>query len=196
VALLLRGLGDGDAGVRAACARASGREDPRAASAALMRRLHELAGDRDRSVRADAIATLGALEPGHRARRPSDPAAEVRVASLVGAAEPVVRSLAADRDPAVRAAALRALGDRAPELAGAAASDLSAAVRAAAVAIADEATLQRLAGDAAPEVANLALAALVGRRGRQATIAPLLATFAAVSDAERVRIARAWLLAR
>jgi HEAT repeat protein len=164
-----------------------------------VRRLRVLARDRDRTVRARAIAALGIADPGHRLRAIDDPAPEVRAASVVGASESDLRTLAADRDPEVRAAALAALGDRVPELATRAASDLSAAVRIAAIgSISDDDLLARLASDASPEVATAALVKLVMRRGRAVMTGPLLTAFvdSPANGPERVRIALAWLLAR
>jgi HEAT repeat protein len=203
LALLARGMRDPDAGVRAACianaVRASEAKSARKVDATVLRLLRELARDRDRTVRARAIAALGIADPGHRYRAIDDPAAEVRAASVVGAGEADLRTLAGDRDPEVRAAALAQLGDRAPELATRAVADLSAAVRRVAIGIlVDDVQLERLSTDPSPEVATTALVKLAMRRGRVAMTSPLLAGFAASPKhgPERVRIALAWLLAR
>ncbi|MBA2542724.1 MAG: hypothetical protein H0V17_23975 [Deltaproteobacteria bacterium] len=129
----------------------------------------------------------------------ADPAAEVRVASVVGAGEADLRTLAVDPDPDVRAAALAALGDRAPELAANGITDLSAAVRRAAIAtLANDEALERLANDASPDVATAAVVRLAARRGRTAVTGPMLASLGAMPSGTpaRVRIALAWLLAR
>ena len=203
---MIRGLRDADASVRATCTEATVRgndllgRDKRArwVNPTVLPRLRELARDRDRTVRARAIAVLGLADPTHRLRAFDDPAAEVRAASVIGAPEPELRLLVADPDPDVRAAALAALGDRAPELALHAATDLSAQVRKAAIAIlvADD-VLERLARDDSPEVATAALVKLASHRGRAAVTSPLVATLAMTpAGPQRVRIALAWLLAR
>jgi len=193
--LIAKGLRDADARVRTQCSDAA----VRARDPATLERLRELARDRDLAVRAHAIAALGALEPAHRLRALTDPSQAVRAASIVGAGEGDLRTLAADADPDVRAAALMALGDRAPELAVTGAADLSAAVRRAAITtLVDDRLLERLAGDASPDVATAALIRLAARRGRPAITAPLLASLGATPSGApvRVRIALAWLLAR
>ena len=203
-ALLLQGMRDADATVRAACIASAARPPahPKAlvkVDQAMLRRLRELARDRDRTVRARAIAALGIADPNHRLRAFDDPSAEIRAASVVGAAEAALRTLAVDRDPEVRAAAVTALGDRATDLATRAAGDLSAAVRKAAIAaISDDDLLARLATDDSPDVATTAMVKLVTRRGRATMTTPLLAAFLAspAKGPERVRIALAWLLAR
>jgi hypothetical protein len=195
-ALIEKGLRDPDASVRATCTDAAVR-DKRAP--ATVKRLRELARDRDRSVRARAIAALGVVEPGHKLRAVTDPATEVRVASVVGAGEADLRVLAVDADPDVRAAALTALGDRAPELAAKGIVDLSAAVRKAAIAtLASDEALERLANDASPDVATAAVVRLAARRGRALITGPMLASLKAMpaGSPARVRIGLAWLLAR
>ncbi|MEO8704062.1 MAG: TonB C-terminal domain-containing protein [Kofleriaceae bacterium] len=197
--LVLRGLRDADAGVRAACTDAAVRGRARVADPNVVKRLRELARDRDRTVRARAIAALGYIEPGHRLRAADDPAPEVRAASVIGAPEPLLRTLVADPDPDVRAAALAALADRAPELVTRATADLAAPVRRVAIAaLTDPAILERLAADDSPDVATAALVKLAAHRGRAAMATPLCNSFAAapVNGPERVRIALAWLLAR
>ncbi|MGN6105171.1 MAG: TonB family protein [Kofleriaceae bacterium] len=198
-ALILRGLRDADATVRATCATAAARPGRAPPSRALIRRLGELARDRDQAVRARAVAALGAIDPDHRPRSIDDPAPEVRIAAIPRASEAELRALAADRDAEVRAAALAQLAERAPELLESAAADPSPQVRrAAAAALTDDAALDRLAADDSPEVATAALIRLAARRGRAEVTAPLLARLAAAppGGAERVRIALAWLLAR
>jgi hypothetical protein len=194
-AVIARGLRDAAAIVRASCVDALVRSRVDATG---LRRLRELARDRDHAVRARAIAALGSIEPGHRLRAVTDPAPEVRAASVVGAVESDLRVLAADREPDVRAAALAALGDRARELAREATVDLSAVVRRAAIVVASDAELERLAGDPSPDVATAALVTLAGRRGRAEMTRPLLELLAASPrhGPERVRAALAWLLAR
>ncbi|HEU0034567.1 MAG TPA: TonB C-terminal domain-containing protein [Kofleriaceae bacterium] len=197
--LVTTGLRDGDATVRATCVDAairgiaSGKRsevDP-----ALVRRLRELAKDRDRAVRARAYAAL-ALADTSRAGI-TDPAPEVRAAAAAGASQAELASLAADRDPDVRAAALHALGDRAGELAVRAAGDPAPQVRKAAVAaLTSESVLDQLARDASPEVATAAAIRLAQRRGRAALVGPWLGRLAQTAPGgERVRIALAWLLA-
>ncbi|HEX3757798.1 MAG TPA: HEAT repeat domain-containing protein, partial [Kofleriaceae bacterium] len=149
--LILRGLRDADATVRAACAEAAGRGDRAHPDPALLRRLRELARDRDRSVRARAVAALAALDPAHPVRAAGDPAPEVRAAFAAAASEPELAALLADPAPEVRAAALVQLGERAGEAARRAAGDPSAVVRRAAAAVlADPAALTQLAGDDSP----------------------------------------------
>jgi len=201
--LVTRGLRDADASVRATCTEATGRSGElltrdKRINPTILARLRELARDRDRTVRARAIAALGISDPGHRLRAFDDPAPEVRVASVIGAPEPELRTLAVDRDADVRAAAIAALGDRAPELAVRATTDLSATVRKAAIAVlvADD-VLERLANDDSPEVATAALVKLAAHRGRAAITSPLVASLAVTpTGPQRVRIALAWLLAR
>ncbi len=202
--LVVRGLADADANVRASCIDAVGRA-LRAAERRviaidpiLLRRLRDLARDRDQRVRARAVGLLGAIEPGRLGRAVDDPAAEVRAAAVVGAPEAELRSLSGDRDPEVRAAAIAALGERAPDLAAQAIADNSAQVRMAAVAGASDTVLERLVTDASPDVASAAAIAFTGRRGRAAVTTGVLETIAAAPSGspERVRFALAWLLAR
>ena len=196
--LILRGLRDAEATVRATCADAAGRAGRARPDAATLRRLRELAHDRDRSVRARAVAAVAALDPAHPVRAADDPAPEVRAAAAPVASEPELVALLGDPAPEVRAAALRALGDRAGEAARRAAVDPAPVVRSAAiVAIADPDALSRLAADDSPEVATAALIRLTALRGRAAATSPLLDRLAEAPPAspERARIALAWLLA-
>ena len=94
---------------------------------------------------------------------------------MVGASEPELRTLAGDRDPDVRAAALASLGDRASELVSRAAADLSAPVRKVAISVlANDSVLERMATDDSPEVATAALVKLASRRGRAAVTTALV----------------------
>jgi len=204
VALIVRGLRDADATVRATCADAAAREDRVHPDAATLRRLHELARDRDRAVRARAVAAIGVLDPAHPVPAADDPAPEVRAAFAATATEAELRALVADREPEVRAAGLAGLaalappGDRAHDAAARAAGDPSAAVRRVAVAALDDAELlARLAGDDSPEVATAALVRLAALHGRAALTSQLLERLAAApaGSTERARIALAWLLA-
>jgi HEAT repeat protein len=198
VALIVRGLRDADATVRATCAGAAAREARAHPDVAMVTRLHELARDRDLAVRARAVAAIGALDPAHPVRAADDPAPEVRAAFAATATEAELRALAADREPDVRAIALTALGDRGRELAARAAVDPSAAVRRAATEVLDDAQLlARLARDDSPEVATAALVRLATLHGRAALTSQLLDQLAAApaGSTERARIALAWLLA-
>jgi hypothetical protein len=197
-AMILRGLRDADATVRATCADAAAREDRARPDPATVRQLRVLATDRDRTVRARAVAAIGALDPAHAVRAVDDPAPEVRAAGAATAGPGELRMLAGDRDPEVRAAALLALGDRAGDLAARAVRDPSAVVRCAAVGVlADPASLEQLARDASPEVATAALVRLTALRGRAVETSALLERLAAApaGSTERARIALAWLLA-
>jgi hypothetical protein len=191
------GLRDRDATVRATCVDAASRQGRARATPAVVRRLRELALDRDRTVRARAVAALAVLDRGIRAA--GDPAPEVRAAAIASASEAELRTLAGDPDPDVRAAAIAALADRAPELVQRAATDVAPQVRRAAIAaLTDDEILGRLAADVAPDVATEALVRRAHREGRAAMTQPLLAQLAAapMASAERVRIALSWLLAR
>ena len=197
-AYVVRGLRDADARVRASCVDAAARQGRARATAEVVRRLRELAADRDREVRSRAVAALATLDGTRATRATSDPAPEVRAAAIASASESELRALATDPDPDVRAAVVGRLADRAPELLARAAADVAPQVRrAAALALADEDTLARLATDVASEVATEAQISLAARRGRAASTAPLLGQLAAApsGSAERVRIALAWLLA-
>ncbi len=208
IALVARGLRDRDASVRAACLEAARRDATRAkdrafgiaASAAIQRQIAGLARDRDSDTRAAALAALGTIDPTSPARAPAvgDPSSTVRRAAVIGASETDLRTLAADAEPDVRAAAIRALGDRAPDLASHAVGDPSAIVRQAAISIVtDPSRLEQLAHDTAPEVATAAAIRLAALRGRKAITAAALAELARGGSATaRVRIALAWLLAR
>lgn len=198
-AFVMRGLRDPDATVRATCVDAAGRQGRARAQPAIVRRLRELALDRDRMVRARAVATLAVLDTARGLRAATDPSPEVRAAAIASATEAELRTMLADPDPDVRAAAVAALVDRAPELLARAASDVAPQVRRAAITgLSDEEALTRLAADVAPEVATDALVALAQHRGRAAMTTPLLVQLASAptGSAERVRIALAWLLAR
>ncbi|MDX2090167.1 MAG: hypothetical protein SFX73_20075 [Kofleriaceae bacterium] len=196
-ALAERGLRDADATVRAACLDAIARIGLARSRTDVLTRMRQLARDRDQSVRAHAVAALAAVQGGSLPGATEDPAAEVRVAAVRDAREAQLLALVDDPDPDVRAAVVTRLGPRDPAAVARAATDPASQVRRAAIAsVSDEATLERLAGDDAPEVAREALVALVNRRGRTASATGLLARLAAgPSDAERVRIALAWLLA-
>lgn len=220
--LLARGLADRDATVRASCVaamRAAGDATVPASRAVqtaqrtALRRLRDLARDRDSTVRAHAIATLAVLAPSQLPDASDDRAADVRAAYASALATTQVRTASAqlhalieDRDPDVRAAAWRGLaalaGTRDAELrrlAGRGATDAAPQVRSAVIPVLDDSTVLGLAtGDAAAEVRTEALVALAGRRGRAASTNLLVERFAAAppGSAERVRTALAWLLAR
>ncbi len=219
--VVLRGLRDPDATVRAACAetisrqardawvavsgaeRAGGAARAIAASkrigAPALAALGELARDRDRVVRARAIAVLSIIEPRRVSRAASDPAPEVRAASVAAASAAELRTLAEDPAPAVRAAALSTIGERTPDLLARGAVDIAPQVRLVVIeGLSDEALLEKLAGDDSPEVATAAVVKLATRRGRTAMTTPLLTRLAAAppGSAERVRIALGFLLAR
>ena len=196
-ALILRGLRDPDATVRATCADAAARQAGRT-DAATLARVRELTRDRDRSVRARAVAAVGQLDPVHPVRAAEDPAAEVRAAFAATASVAELRVLVTDRAPEVRAAALIALGGRDRGVADQAAGDGAAAVReAAAGALDDVEALHRLSRDDSPGVASAALVRLTALHGRAALTAQLLEQLAAAPSGslERARIALAWLLA-
>jgi len=196
-ALILRGLGDPDATVRATCVDAAARQGGRV-DVAMLARVRGLSRDRDRWVRARAVAALGQLDPARPVRAAEDPAAEVRAAFAAAASMAELRVLVTDRAPEVRAAALIALGDRDRELAGQAAGDGAAIVReAAAGALDDLGALARLSRDDSPEVASAALVRLTALHGRAALTSQLLEQLAAApaGSRERARIALAWLLA-
>jgi TonB family protein len=192
------GLRDADATVRASCADAAAGH----ASPSIVARLIELVRDRDRSVRAHAIASLAQVAP-QRLPAIDDEAPSVRAAYALALAKQPARvqalhALAADRDADVRAAAWRALAALGSTDAEAAAADVSAQVRAAVVAsLGDGAALAKLADDDAPDVRSAALIRIAQLRGRAASEPDLLARLAVAprASAERVRIALAWLLA-
>lgn len=211
--LIAEGLRDPDATVRAACidtvhARAA---DPKAASA--LPRVRSLVHDRDRTVRAHALAALVVLDAAHLVSAVDDPASEVRAAfasalatALPSEAQDDLRVLIDDRDPEVRAAAWSSLvvlaaapADRAT-LALHAVHDTAPQVRLAALPAVDddEALAEVAATDDSPDVRTSAIVLLAGRRGRAAVENDLLGRLAAAptATAERVRIALAWLLAR
>lgn len=196
--VIARGLRDPDATVRGICADAAARLGKHA-DATILRRTRDLIRDRDRLVRARAVAALAILDPRARIRAATDPAPEVRRAAVAAASELELRTLASDPDPDVRAAALETLGDRAGELAQRAVTDVAPQVRRAAIAsVTDEDVLTRLASDDSPEVATDALVKLTTRRGRSAMATALTTQLGAApaGSAERVRIALAYLLGR
>ena len=211
--LVEQGLRDPDATVRTACIDATRARagDPKAVREAP--RLRALVHDHDRTVRAHALAAIGAVDPGHVVGAVADPAAEVRAAfagalatALPGEAHDDLRVLIDDRDPDVRAAAWSSLvrlaaapGDRA-QLALHAIRDAAPQVRLAALAAVDDddALAQLAASDDSPDVRTAAIVQLAGRRGRAAVQRDFLGRLAAapLASGERVRIALAWLLAR
>ena len=196
--LIVRGLRDADATVRATCADAAARGDRGHPDAAMVKRLRELARDRDRSVRARAVAAIALLDPAHPVHAIDDPALEVRAAAAASATEAELRVLVADRAPEVRAAALTALGDRAADVVVRAAIDPSPAVRRAVIPLLGDAdALDRLARDDSPEVATAALVRVTELRGRATLTSQLLDWLVAApaGSTERARIALAWLLA-
>ena len=211
VALIARGLRDADASVRATCATAAARHARRTSAsrlgASVISRLVELARDRDEAVRMNAVAALAAIGDA-RAQVAvkaalQDRAPRVRAAAAAGVGEAELRVLATDKDPDVRAAAVAAIVERMPDRAGevalAAAHDPVSQVQRAGVAgLVDDSILEKLAGDDDPEVATAALVRYAQRRGRAAITTQLLERLAAATprSLERVRIARAWLLAR
>lgn len=213
LALLARGLRDPDATVRVACTdSARGRaSDPKAAS--LVPRIRELSRDRDRQVRAHALAAIVALDPTHVVSAADDPAAEVRAAfatalatALPSESETDLRTLIDDRDADVRAAAwasLVALAAAPPDrtdLAAHAVHDTAPQVRLAALPAldVDDELVHLATSDDSPDVRTAATIQLAGRRGRAASEPVLLERLAVAppASAERVRVALAWLLAR
>jgi TonB family protein len=208
-----RGLRDADASVRVACADAAAARAGTRGMPAVVPRLRALQHDRDRTVRAHALAALAALDPAHVVRAADDDAAEVRLAfaaSLASGQSPSaaadLRQLIDDRDADVRAAAwasLVALPAAPADLAALAARavrDAAPQVRRAALpALEDDHALARIAAsDDAPEVRSAATVTLAHRRGRAASEADLLEQLAAAppGSTDRVRAALAWLLAR
>jgi TonB family protein len=172
-----KALDDPDGSVRANCASAAA-TIPAKALASLAAKLVALQHDRDGAVRANALIAVAVVDPIHLAAETDDSRAEVRAAywralALRGGTEGVDVHIG--------------LRDVAPE------------VRLAAVGLAsDDAMLRRLAdADDAPEVRTAALVELARRAGRGAMSGSLLDAFAAArpASADRVRIARAWLLA-
>lgn len=210
---LARGLRDADASVRVACADAAGARAGGRGAAMVTPHLRALVHDRDRTVRAHALAALAALDPAHVVSALDDEAAEVRLAfaaalasALPAEAEADLRQLIDDRDADVRAAAWTSLlllpkvpADRAA-LAARAVRDAAPQVRRAALpALDDEQALARIAAaDASPEVRSAATVALAGRRGRAASEADLLDRLAGApaGSPDRICTALAWLLAR
>jgi TonB family protein len=214
-ALLQRGLADRDAMVRARCTESAAvlsRDAQTHAqtkyAARFVAAIRELERDRDREVRAAAIAAAAVIDPAHLVDASADSAAEVRVAyiqALVLAGAPdaaKLRALADDRDVDVRATAWGALAAVAPPdraMVARGAADPASQVRAAAVAILDdETTLDHLAAsDDAPEVRTAALVRLAHLRGRDRSTPQLLERLASAAphSADRARVALAWLLA-
>jgi hypothetical protein len=213
LALLGRSLSDPDASVRVACADAAKARagDPKAAT--ILPRIRVLVHDRDRQVRAHALAAIVALDPAHLVSAVDEPAAEVRAAFATALATALpsesaadLRLLIDDRDADVRAAAWSSLvalaaapSDR-TELAAHAVRDAAPQVRLAALpALDDDDALGRLAmSDDSPDVRTAATVLLAGRRGRAASEPALLERMAVAprASADRVRVALAWLLAR
>lgn len=195
-AVIARGLRDGDATVRATCADAASRQFGARRDSDFDKRLRELARDRDRLVRARAIAALAAHGIAIEGAA-SDPAPEVRIAVAPALPAPALQALFADGDPDVRAACVILLRDTQPDVVVKAAVDPAAQVRVAVIpALVNEQLLGALATDDAPEVATAALVQLVARKGRERTTVDLLGKLATApaGGAERVRIALAWLL--
>lgn len=178
VQALGKALDDPDASVRTSCAAAAA-ATPAKALAPIAAKLVALQRDRDGAARANALVAVALVDPPHLAAAADDPRPEVRAAYL-------------------HALALRGNAEGADVRAGL--RDTAAEVRLAAIALAsDDATLRQLAAaDDAPEVRTAALVQLVRHTGRAAMTASLLDAFAAArpASADRVRIARAWLLAR
>ncbi|MEO6776417.1 MAG: TonB family protein [Kofleriaceae bacterium] len=177
---LARALDDPDASVRASCAAAAA-ATPAKALAPLAAKLVALQRDRDGAVRANALVAVALVDPAHLAAAADDSRAEVRAAYW-------------------RALALRGGAEGAEGVdVHVGLRDVAAEVRLAAVPLAsDDALLRQLAAaDDAPEVRTAALVALVRRAGRAGLTGPLLDAFGAArpASADRVRIARAWLLA-
>jgi hypothetical protein len=211
--LVERGLRDRDASVRASCVQTAVADRHRdTLKQSIERRIVELARDRDTTVRANAVGALGYLQPNKVSSFTGDASSEVRVAcaralQFAGAREheAELRTLIADRDPDVRAAAWAVLAttpsppsDRA-KLAARAAADPAPQVRLAAIAaIEDDTVLGRLAkADDARDVRTAALVQLARKQGRVAIGDLLLERLAAAApgSGERVRTALAWLLA-
>jgi len=205
--VVVRGLRDPDATVRAACTETvilqirggAARDAATRIGAPALAALRELVRDRDRMVRARAVAALSILEPRRVARASADPAPEVRAAAVAAAPEVELRVLSDDPDPQVRAAAVSTLGDRAPELLARGVADVAPQVRIAVIAaVTDEGILDSLRLDDSPEVATAAVVRQAALRGRAAIASTLLARVAAAppGSVDRVRIALGFLLAR
>ncbi len=210
---IARGLRDAAASVRVACADAAAARGGGRGGSSVVPRLRVLVHDRDRTVRAHALAALVALDPTHVVSAADDPAAEVRLAfatalatALPSEAEADLRELIDDRDADVRAAAWTSLlalpkppADRAA-LAARAVRDAAPQVRRAALAaLEDDHALARIAtSDDSIDVRTAATIVLAGRRGRAASEADLLDQLATApaGSPDRVRTALAWLLAR
>ncbi|MBA3461983.1 MAG: hypothetical protein H0T46_18635, partial [Deltaproteobacteria bacterium] len=129
-----RGLRDADATVRATCVDAASRQGRASrANQGLVRRIRELALDRDRGVRARAVAALAIMDTARPPRAAGDPHPEVRAASIASASELELKTMTNDPDPDVRAAAVAMLADRSPDLTARAAADVAPQVRLAAI---------------------------------------------------------------
>lgn len=202
------GAEDRDATVRAACLAAIAIAAGPAPRATYGRAVTALA-DRDERVRAAAVAAVAHLDP-RRATRPlrdliRDRSALVRAAvarawaGLDGATAALGPAIV-DDDPTVRAAAIATLAARPDGAAAvtAAAADRDPRVRAAAVpGVSDDAILARLVGDEDPTVRTAAMVRTAVRAGRDRAQPGLAAALidAPPASLERVRLARAWLLA-
>jgi TonB family protein len=207
IAAIGKGLRDADASVRAACVAAASETAGAAPKlvAPLASRVVALQHDRDRAVRANAVIATSLVDPAHLDRAIDDPAADVRGAyahalAYAGTWEQGLRALVEDRDAEVRAAAWSAYAVRGvPAGVPPGIGDPSPEVRLAAIATTrnNDALRHLFASDDAPDVRTAALAELAHRLGRDAIAATLLEAFAPTqpASADRVRIARAWLLA-
>jgi len=214
--LIVVGMRDRDASVRASCveaARLHKRPVVLGASVKAARtRLRQLARDRDHTVRARAIAALMQLDHEPSLDASNDAAGEVRAAFAASLryqrarsdAPALLERLIDDRDPDVRAAAwssylqLATDNTRKAKLAAHAATDSAAQVRRAALpAMNDDVLLQLSNRDDAPDVRTWALVEVANRRGRAAVEDILLERLAvaAPGSGERVRTALAWLVA-
>ena len=211
---MLRGLGDHDATVRAACADAVGRAAARPGGVPprVYARVAALLRDRDDRVRAAAAIAAPSLD-GRRAAAdlralPAEKSAAVRIALAIGWGKvagdtpPALISLSGDDDPAVRAAAVAALAARddvtARALAARMAPDPDPRVRLAALAaIRDPDQIAGLLADDDPQVRSAALDRDAMLRGRIAVLSARATALAATAPAsvDRVRIARSWILA-
>lgn len=165
-ALIRRGLRDADATVRAACAEAAGRTDRARPDPATLRRLRELARDRDRSVRARAVAAVAALARSERGSADPDGSAG-RAGGAPGGAARSERG-SGDPDGPAGGAGGRAPGGINPVQPVRAADDPAPEVRAAFAAAASEPEIAVLVADPAPEVRAAALVALGDHAGEVA----------------------------
>ncbi len=205
---LRRGLQDRDADVRAACANAiaeaaaAGGRDRGSfwATVALLE-------DRAPIVRAAAVRATVYLAPERGAeqlyavsRDRSVPvlASLAEVWGVVGASNKL-SALLAHEDPAVRAAATRALvrGDEGARRRLAASAVLDAELRPLAIAASTDAdTLARAVTDADPAVRVAAIARSIELRGRQETLREVGVALITSQPAERIDLAGAWLAER